>query len=62
MYLCVIIDLWNRQVVGWSVRNDMTAQIVIDAFKMANFGMSALKNYFSTQSAAYSIVDQHSDQ
>jgi len=24
MYLCVIIDLWNRQVVGWSVRNDMT--------------------------------------
>ncbi len=35
MYLCVIIDLWNRQVVGWSVRNDMTAQIVIDAFQMA---------------------------
>lgn len=35
MYLCVIIDLWNRQVVGWSVRNDMTAHIVIDAFQMA---------------------------
>ena len=35
MYLCVIIDLWNRQVVEWSVRNDMTAQIVIDAFQMA---------------------------
>lgn len=35
MYLCVVIDLWNRQVVGWSVRNDMTAQIVIDAFQMA---------------------------
>jgi transposase InsO family protein len=35
MYLCLIIDLWNRQVVGWSVKNDMTAQIVIDAFQMA---------------------------
>jgi transposase InsO family protein len=35
MYLYVIIDLWNRQVVGGAVRNEMTAQIVIDTFQMA---------------------------
>jgi len=31
----VIIDLWNRQVVRWSIRNDMTTQSVIDVFQMA---------------------------
>jgi len=31
LYLCVIIDLFDRKVVGWSMRTDMTATIVIDA-------------------------------
>jgi transposase InsO family protein len=35
LYLCVIIDLFDRMVVGWSMRTDMTAAIVIDAFVMA---------------------------
>ena len=35
LYLCVIIDLFDRKVVGWSMRTDMTATIVIDAFVMA---------------------------
>lgn len=35
LYLCVVIDLFNRKVVGWSMRNDMTTAIVIDAFLMA---------------------------
>lgn len=35
LYLCVVIDLFDRMVVGWSLRTDMTAAIVIDAFAMA---------------------------
>jgi len=35
LYLCVIIDLFDRMVVGWSMRTDMTSAIVIDAFAMA---------------------------
>jgi putative transposase len=35
LYLCVVIDLFDRMVVGWSMRTDMTAAIVIDAFAMA---------------------------
>jgi transposase InsO family protein len=36
LYLCVIIDLFDRKVVGWSMRTDMTAALVIDAFAMAS--------------------------
>jgi transposase InsO family protein len=33
--LAVVIDLFSRQVVGWSLRHDMTLDIVIDALRMA---------------------------
>jgi transposase InsO family protein len=33
----VVIDLFSRQVVGWSLRDDMTSNIVIDALRMAWF-------------------------
>jgi transposase InsO family protein len=35
LYLCVVIDLYDRKVVGWSMRSDMTAAIVVEAFMMA---------------------------
>ena len=37
LYLTVVIDLFNRQVVGWSLRHDMTSNIVIGALRMAWF-------------------------
>ena len=37
MYLAVVIDLFSRQVVGWSMRSDMSREIVIDALRMAWF-------------------------
>jgi transposase InsO family protein len=33
----VVIDLFSRQVVGWSLRQDMARGIVIDALRMAWF-------------------------
>ena len=37
LFLAVVIDLFSRQVVGWSLREDMTRDLVIDALRMAWF-------------------------
>ncbi len=37
LFLAVVIDLFSRQVVGCSLREDMTRDIVIDALRMAWF-------------------------
>jgi len=37
LFLAVVIDLLSRQVIGWSLRFDMTRDIVIDALRMAWF-------------------------
>ena len=34
-YLCVIIDLCNREIIGWSFENHMKTQLVITALKSA---------------------------
>ncbi len=35
LYVAVVIDLFSRRAVGWSMKNDMTAQMVTDALIMA---------------------------
>ncbi len=37
LYLATCIDLYSRKVVGWSMSDRMTADIVVDAFRMALF-------------------------
>jgi len=37
LYLAVVLDLFNREVVGWSIKPRMMADIVIDALTMAWF-------------------------
>ena len=37
LFLAVVIDLFRRQGVGWSLREDMTRDIVVDALRMAWF-------------------------
>jgi hypothetical protein len=37
LFLAVVTSLYSRQVVGWSLREDMTREIVIDALRMAWF-------------------------
>ncbi|MBI4741042.1 MAG: IS3 family transposase [Betaproteobacteria bacterium] len=37
MYLAIVLDLFNREVVGWSLKPRMTADIVADALTMARF-------------------------
>ena len=35
MYLAVVIDLYSRKVVGWSMSSRMKAQLVVDALRIA---------------------------
>lgn len=37
LYLAVIIDLFSRQVIGWTMSECMTADLVCDALQMAVF-------------------------
>jgi putative transposase len=37
LYLAVVLDLFNREIVGWSIKPRMTADIVTDALTMAWF-------------------------
>jgi len=44
LYLAVIIDLYSRVVIGWSMSNRMTAQLACDALTMALFRRGTPKN------------------
>jgi putative transposase len=35
LFLAVVVDLFSRRVVGWSMQSSMTAQLVLDALMMA---------------------------
>ena len=37
LFLAVVLDLFSRRIVGWSLRGQITSQIVIDALRMAWF-------------------------
>ena len=37
LYLAIVLDLFNREVVGWSLKSRMTADIATDALTMAWF-------------------------
>ena len=37
LYLAVVLDLFNRKIIGWSIKPRMTADIVTDALAMAWF-------------------------
>ncbi|SOZ71351.1 protein of unknown function (plasmid) [Cupriavidus taiwanensis] len=37
LYLAVVLDLFNREVVDWSIKPCMTADLVTDALRLAWF-------------------------
>ena len=44
LYLAVVIDLFSRRIVGWSMRDSMRSELVIDALEMAWFQRSPGKH------------------
>ena len=44
LFLAVVIDLFSRRVVGWSMQSDMRSNLVVDALEMAWFQRSPDRN------------------
>jgi putative transposase len=61
LFLAVVIDLFSRKVVGWSMRPDMHRDLVIDALEMAwlarNPGKKAGLIYHSDRGSQYASDD-----
>jgi putative transposase len=61
LFLAVVIDLFSRQVVGWSLRQEITRDIVIDALRMAWFkrhpGKQAGLMFHSDRGSQYASKD-----
>ena len=36
LYVCAVLDLFTRRIVGWAIADHMTRQLVLDALQMAN--------------------------
>ncbi len=54
LYLAVVIDLFSRKVIGWSMSTGMKADLVCDALKMALF-----RKAFSTRSRLKLFTTSH---
>ena len=61
LVLSVVIDLSSRQVVGWSLREDMTRDILTDALRMAWFNRHPSKQagliFHSDRGSQYASQD-----
>lgn len=67
LYLAIIIDLYSRAVIGWSMDTRMTADLVCDALRMALFRRGFPKDviFHSDRGSQYcskdyqGLIDQH---
>jgi len=61
LFLAVVIDLFSRKVIGWSMRPDMHRNLVIDALEMAWFQRNPSKQagliFHSDRGSQYSSDD-----
>ncbi len=61
LYLAVVIDLWSRAVIGWSMAPRMTAQLACDALQMAQWRRKRPKNVIvhTDRGSQYCSEDYH---
>lgn len=59
LFVAVVLDLYSRRVVGWSMQQSMTAQLVMDALLMAIFrrGQPKAVLHHSDQGTQYTSED-----
>ena len=59
LFVAAVLDLYSRRIVGWAMRSDMTAQLVIDALVMAVWRRGGPKELMlhSDQGSQYTSED-----
>ena len=55
-YLCVLLDLYNREIIGYSCGEHKTAELVLQAFHTVKAPLSSIQ-LFHTDRAASSIIN-----
>ncbi len=57
--MAVVLDLYSRRIVGWSMKSEMTAQLVVDALVMAVWRRGKPKEllHHSDQGSQYTSDD-----
>lgn len=55
LYLTVVIDLWSRAIIGWSMSSRMTVQLACDALQMALWRRRSPENVSFTPTMGSSI-------
>ncbi|GAB7215707.1 hypothetical protein OS42_23180 [Dickeya oryzae] len=58
LYLAVVMDLWSRAVIGWSMSSRMTAKLACDALQMALWWRKRPKTLSFTRIAAGNTVQR----
>jgi putative transposase len=56
LFLAVVVDLFSRQVVGWALRDDMTASLVVDALRTRRRQFKARTKDFRDTLEEYDIT------
>ena len=49
LYLAAVLDLYSRRIVGWSMQESMTLQLVVDALMMAVWRRASRQPYCITR-------------
>ena len=59
LYLAVVLDLYSRKVVGWSMSNRMTSQLVMDALEHAIIDRNPIAElvFHSDRGSQYASID-----
>lgn len=59
-YLCLAIDLWNREIIGWSVSRHKTAQLVRDALYSIPYPLDRINIFHSDRGSEFGnqLIDE----
>jgi len=46
-YICLIVDLWNREIISWSVGRNKTAELVLEALRRMPYRLDQINVFHS---------------
>ena len=52
-YACLILDLYNREIVGWSVSSNKNADLVLDAMKSIPYDLDKVEVFHTDRGAEF---------
>lgn len=52
-YLCLLVDLWNREIIGWSVGKHKDANLVKQAFTRVSYPLTAIRLFHTDRGSEF---------